>query len=210
MQKYHKIKTVYKRDPQTNYKSLLMGKFALAEFEYLRNNEWVFTEKVDGTNIRIIFEQGRLKFRGKSKNAQMQPLLMKKLEEFFLPLEDQFKTVFKDTDVCLYGEGYGPKIQKGGGNYRSDQGFVMFDIRVGDWWFQRKDVEDLAVQLKIDIVPIIGSGTLEDMVAKAQERFNSTWGDFKAEGIVARPAIELQERSGTRIITKIKCKDFKS
>lgn len=27
-------------------------------------------------------------------------------------------------DACLYGEGYGAKIQKGGGNYRADQDFV--------------------------------------------------------------------------------------
>lgn len=38
--------------------------------------------------------------------------------------------------------------------------------------------------------------------------FKSTWGDFQAEGIVARPSVELKNRAGERIITKIKCKDF--
>ena len=28
----------------------------------------------------------------------------------------------------MYGEGYGAKIQKGGGNYRQDQDFVLFDV----------------------------------------------------------------------------------
>ena len=39
--------------------------------------------------------------------------------------------------------------------------------------------------------------------------FKSQWGDFKAEGIVARPNTELVGRDGKRIITKIKQKDFK-
>jgi len=112
----------------------------------------------------------------------------------------------------LYGEGYGPKIQKGGGNYRQDQDFVLFDIKIGDWWLQRTDVEDIARKLNIDIVPIIGIGTLPDMVQKVRNGFNSAWSTtkltFKAEGIVARPEVELKTRSGHRVITKIKHKDF--
>jgi hypothetical protein len=46
------------------------------------------------------------------------------------------------------------------------------------------------------------------MCAIAQVGFTSTWGDFQAEGIVARPAVEMKTRSGHRIITKVKCKDF--
>jgi len=40
--------------------------------------------------------------------------------------------------------------------------------------------------------------------------FMSAWGEFKAEGIVARPSIELIARNGKRIITKIKHKDFET
>jgi len=70
-------------------------------------------------------------------------------------------------------------------------------------------VEDIGNKLNIDVVPIIGIGTLHRMIRMAQEGFKSTWGDFLAEGIVARPKIELKTRSGQRIITKIKYKDFK-
>ena len=110
--------------------------------------------------------------------------------------------------VCLYGEGYGAKIQKGGGNYRQDQGYVLFDVKIGEWWLERYSVEEIASTLKIDIVPVIGHGTLYDMVEKARSGFNSTWGDFKAEGIVARPCCELKSRNGNRVITKIKYRDF--
>ena len=46
------------------------------------------------------------------------------------------------------------------------------------------------------------------MIAMARKGFDSIWGAFKAEGIVARPTVELRTRSGKRIITKIKHKDF--
>jgi ATP-dependent RNA circularization protein (DNA/RNA ligase family) len=208
MKTYHKIPTVYSRDPETNYKSLLIGQFATPELDYLQHNIWVFTEKVDGTNIRVMFENGQITFGGKTDKAQIQASLVNKLNEIFLPQLETFKELFNDAEVCMYGEGYGPKIQKGGGNYRNDQSFVLFDIRIGEWWLKREDVEDIAKKFGLDVVPIIGEGTLREMVEKAKKGFNSIWGDFAAEGIVARPKTELIARNGLRIITKIKFKDF--
>jgi len=208
MSTYHKIPTVFSRDPETRYKTLLEGQFATPELDYLQKNIWVFTEKVDGTNIRIIFENEQITFGGKTDKAQIPASLVNKLNEIFLHQKETFIELFKDAEVCLYGEGYGPKIQKGGGNYRTDQSFVLFDIRIGEWWLQRKDVEDIAKKFGIDIVPVIGEGTLSEMVEKARNGFNSIWGDFLAEGIVARPKTELAARNGKRIITKIKYKDF--
>ncbi len=209
LKEYHKIQTVYKRDPATKHKTLIEGDFSLPEFKFLQNNEWIFTEKVDGTNVRVIFNEGTITFGGKTDRAQIPILLMNRLNNKFLLKIDDFKKVFGDNNVCLYGEGYGAKIQKGGGKYRQDQDFVLFDVKVDEWWLQRRDVEDIAKKLEIDIVPIIGVGTLHEMVKMAKTGFNSLWGDFIAEGIVARPAIELKFRNGDRIITKIKYKDFK-
>jgi len=205
MKEYPKIQTVFKRDPATKMKTLLEGQYTLPEFEYLKNNKWVFTEKVDGTNIRVRFRDGWITFAGRTDRAQIPEQLQLRLKERFT-----FAKMMKlfNTDVCLYGEGYGPKIQNGG-KYRKDQDFVLFDVRVGDWWLERTDVEDVADKLGLDVVPIIGEGTLDDMVMLAQGGFGSQWGDFKAEGIVARPEIELYARNGKRIITKIKYRDFK-
>ena len=207
MKEYHKIQTVYLRDPETKFKTLLEGRFALPEFEYLQNNEWIFTEKVDGTNIRIMFDGKEINFGGKTDNAQIPSFLVNKLNDLFRPLENKFAEMFPDG-ACLYGEGYGAKIQKGGGNYRQDQDFVLFDVKVGDWWLQRTDVEDIAGKLGVDVVPIIGKGTLHEMIERTKIGFNSQWGEFTAEGIVARPETELKTRTGGRIITKIKHKDF--
>ncbi len=209
MKEYHKIQTVYKRDPATKYKTLLEKEFSTPEFEYLQNNTWIFTEKVDGTNIRVMFDNEQITFGGKTDKAQIPPFLEKRLKERFLPLTDPFREMFEESEVCLYGEGYGAKIQKGGGKYRADQDFVLFDVRIAEWWLQRKDVEDVGQRLGIDVAPIIGEGTLHDMVEMVRASFKSRWGDFMAEGIVARPATELRARSGRRIITKLKYKDFK-
>lgn len=207
MKEYHKIQTVFLRDPQTNFKTLLDGQFAMPEFDYLKNNQWVFTEKVDGTNIRIKFDGEEITFGGKTDNAQIPGFLVNRLNEIFLPQLKKFRSIFTGP-TCLYGEGYGTKIQKMGGNYRPDQDFVLFDVKVGDWWLQRQDVQDVADKMGIDIVPIIGFGNLWQMVEMVMRGFDSCWGTFRAEGIVARPATELFARNGSRIITKIKHKDF--
>lgn len=208
MGEYPKIPTVYARDPATNFRTMIVGEFALPELEYLQNNIWEFTEKVDGTNIRIMSKDGVISFGGKTDNADIPTFLFAKLNEMFLPLQPKFVEEFNDAEVCFYGEGYGAKIQKGGGNYRKDQSFVLFDIRIGQWWLQRKDVDDIAAKFGLDSVPVIGEGTLHDMIAKVKNGFHSIWGDFMAEGIVARPKVELIARNGKRIITKSKHKDF--
>jgi hypothetical protein len=208
---YHKIDTVFKRDPETKFKTLLFGEYSQESFAYLAQNEWVFTEKVDGTNIRVLIAPvilgGDISFGGKTDSAQLPATLVIRLDTRFRTQRSLLNEMFPNG-ACLYGEGYGAKIQKGGGNYRADQDFVLFDIKVGEWWLQRTDIEGIASRLGCDVVPIIDRGTLRYMVAKVKDGFKSAWGDFLAEGIVARPTVELKNRDGSRIITKIKHKDF--
>ena len=209
MNEYHKIKTVFNRDPETKYRTLIEDDYALLEFEYLANNNWIFTEKVDGTNIRIIWDGfvEQITFGGKAERSQLPGKLVNTLSAWRESAD--FKDFFDEDvmDVCLYGEGYGPKIQSGG-KYRDNQAFVLFDVLIGKWWLKREDVEDIARHFRFAVVPIIGEGTLIELVEKVRTGFNSEWGDFIAEGIVARPEIELKARNGERIITKLKYKDF--
>ena len=207
MSEYHKINSIFKRDRTTN--RLIEGDWSTPEFEYLSNSIWTWSEKVDGTNIRVIFTGNSIAFGGRTDAAQIPAQLFGRLNERFLPKISVLSEIFPDGGI-LYGEGYGAKIQKGGGNYRQDQDFVLFDVRCGRWWLQRGDVEDIAAKLGLDVVPVIGSGTLKEAVELARAGIRSTWGDFEAEGIVARPKVELQTRGGQRIIAKIKCRDFKT
>lgn len=209
MKTYHKIKSLWKRE-SIRPCNLLVGQFAIPEFELLKDIIWIATEKVDGTNVRIMWDGDKVKFGGKTDNAQMPIFLIDKLNELFggEANEQLFEQTFSDEGgVCLYGEGYGSNIQKGGGNY-GDVNFVLFDVKIGNIWLQREDVEDIAKKLGIDIVPIIAEGTLLYLSDFVREGFNSTWGDFQAEGIIAKPKIELLDRRGNRIITKLKIKDF--
>lgn len=210
MSEYHKIHTVFKRDLQSRTKDIIEGEYSRPEFEYLANNAWTFTEKVDGTNIRVILKDGTVTFGGRTDAASIPANLVSRLNERFLTVSarQKFAAAFPDGAV-LYGEGYGPKIQKGGGLYRKDQDFVLFDIRVGRWWLLRPAVEDVAKCLGIDIVPIVGEGTIKDAVEKVRGGLTSAWGNFQAEGLVLRPKTELLTRGGDRIITKIKGRDFK-
>jgi hypothetical protein len=213
MNQYHKIQSLYKRDQKGK---MLFGEYSLPEFDYLKDNMWELTEKVDGTNIRVMYSDGELSFGGKTDNAQIPANLVNKLRDTFKveSFYDLFQAVEIDDGweyphVCLYGEGYGAKIQKGGGNYIPDGvDFVLFDVKVGDWWLKREDVEDIANKLGINTVPVLCFGTLEFMEKLCEDGFKSQWGDFIAEGIVARPQVELRDRAGHRIITKLKHKDF--
>lgn len=207
MNTYHKIQTVYKRDPDTKFKTLLDGQFSLPELEYLANNDWEWTEKIDGTNIRVVYNEHYLEFKGKTDKAEFYPGVKNRLEELFS--FSNFIEMFIDTDapVTFYGEAFGKGIQKGD-KYLDYVDFILFDVKIGEWWLKRKDVNDIAKKFNINSVPTIGYGTLYEAIEKTRKGFNSQWGDFIAEGIVARPTVELRARSGQRIITKIKYKDF--
>jgi len=203
--KYHKIQTIFLRDPENKYKTLLEGQFALPEFEYLANNLWVFTEKIDGTNIRIIWDGERVSFGGRTDNAQIPTFLYNRLSELF-PSE-LFLNLYKENPMVLYGEGYGAKIQSGGNYIPDGVNFILFDINIGNW-MPRDVVEDIAGKLSIQTVPIVGEGTLYDAVELVREGFKSKVGTQIAEGLVMRPSVELVGRTGNRIISKIKYKDF--
>ena len=203
---YQKIQTVFKRDPDTKYRTLLDGQFSLPEFEYLANNDWVFTEKVDGSNTVCIWDGVKVSYQGKTEDTQIPGKLISFLMDTLTP--DVMRSVFGDTPVHVFGEGYGGNIQQKS-QYGPEQKMVLFDVRIGDWWLERDKVEEIADSLGVEIVPIVGKGSLYDLVDLVQEGFKSAWGDFIAEGIVAKPFVSLNARDGGRIITKLKYADFR-
>ena len=206
MIEYHKIQSIFKRDENTH--KFIEGQYSLPEFEYLRDNQWEFTEKIDGTNIRIGWNGVGSKIGGRTESAQIPTFLYSKLTELFP--EDKLADVFPDVEgeAILFGEGYGAKIQKGGNYIPDGIDFILFDVKIGDWWLKREDVLGIAKSLAIRTVPVLRRGTLDDAVSAIKAGVKSTFGDFLAEGMVLRPTVELKSRSGHRIITKIKHRDF--
>ena len=163
MKEYHKIETIFERDEKT--KKLIIGKFRNQTVEYLKNNLWTFTEKVDGTNIRVYWDGHKVQYAGRTDKAVIPQHLLNKLNEIFGGEinEELFEQKFGEREVILFGEGYGPKIQNGG-LYRDDVNFILFDVMINGNYQSRENVEEIANYFKIDIVPIVVEGTLEDGV----------------------------------------------
>ena len=158
---YHKINSIYKRDEKTKE---FTNEFSLPEFEYLKDNLWEFTEKIDGTNIRIIWEDGELRFGGKTDNAQMPMKLLEKLQIIFT--KEKMQSVFPEPEgkIILYGEGFGASIQSGGKYIRDGVDFILFDVLIDRWWLNRESVEDIAKKFNLKIVKVIGEGNLDKAV----------------------------------------------
>lgn len=204
---YQKIQTVFKRDER---KVIVPWDYTLPEFELLAGVLWDFTEKIDGTNIRIHFNGERVTIGGRTDNAQVPTFLLAELQDLLDPGE--FKTAFDTdvTDVTLYGEGFGKKIQSGehyGLGDRHD--FALFDVRVGPWWLSREDVRNVAEKMRLNLVPVWGRMTLEDAIEETwHHTLVSAYPGATMEGLVGVPTVPLYNRKGDRIITKIKVKDF--
>ena len=209
MIEYNKIDTLYKRDMEGS-KKLLEGEFRNPTVEFLKDNVWQFTEKVDGTNVRIFWDGHNVQFGGRTDKAQMPAPLVNHLNSVFgTPEAEQiFEEKFGETPVILFGEGYGPKIQNGG-LYRNDVSFIMFDVLIADNYQLRESVEDIAKAFGVDVVPIIFEGTIQEGVDFVKTNPDSTMGTAKMEGLVGRPKIEMRDRCGKRVIVKIKWEDFK-
>lgn len=209
MKEYNKIETLFNRD-LNGTKKLIFGSYRNETVEYLKDCQWDFTEKIDGTNIRVHWDGHKVTFGGRTDNAQIPVPLINKLNEMFGGSinEELFEQKFGEAEVTLYGEGYGPKIQKGG-LYRSDVSFILFDVEIGNLYLKRESVEDIAKFFNIDVVPIILTGTLNDGINYVLKHPKSTFGTADMEGLVGRPKVEMQDRLGKRVIVKIKWEDFK-
>jgi ATP-dependent RNA circularization protein (DNA/RNA ligase family) len=207
MSEYHKIETLYERDEATHR---LKPELILKNRVYGIVNPWTWTEKIDGTNIRVIWKDGKLSFGGRTDNAQIHAELVKWLYAHVTP---EALTVAFPPDVTgavIYGEGYGPGIQKGGGLYADKKKLIVFDVRVGEWWLSDENMRDVASKLSLDAVPLLGEMSLADATEKVRAGFPSllNGGKAQAEGMVGRPSEALFDKKGSRLIVKLKTKDF--
>lgn len=214
IKEYHKIETLFERDIET--KKLIIGKFRNPTVEFLKDAVWQFTEKVDGTNIRVHWDGHKVSFAGRTDKAQIPSHLLARLEELFggEVNEQIFEQTFGEKEVTLYGEGYGHKIQTNG--YINGVDFILFDVFVGDIPLARENVENLAEVFHIEAVPIIFEGRLEHGIDIVKKHHMTIVGNLSVnegraymEGLVARPKMEMRDRLGNRVIVKIKYNDFK-
>lgn len=211
MAEYPKIQTLFKRDEKN---IIIPSMFTLDEFDYLKDCKWECTEKIDGTNIRIELTPKQLEFKGRTDRADIPKHLLERLKSIF-DKDTLSEYFFKDKEPCnitIYGEGYGTKIQKGGNYIKDGVDFILFDVKVGKWWLSREACEQVAKDLGLKIVPLMGYMTIQEACDFVKKGFKSTIAenkDYDAEGLVLKTPNGLLFRNGERIITKIKTVDFR-
>ena len=123
------------------------------------------------------------------------------------PVYDKIPTLY-----TIYGEGYGMKIQKGGGRYLSNSvSFIGFDVKVNDTYLLRDNAMSIFAKLECDTVPYFGQMTIDEAIDMVRTGFTSKVSEDKtliAEGLVLSSPIGLKNRRGERLIVKIKHEDY--
>lgn len=209
MTEYLKIETPFNRD-MNGTKKLIENNWRNETVEFLAGSPWICTEKIDGTNIGIVWDGHKVSYQGRTERSQIPAHLLNKLIELFgsNETEELFEQKFGNMSVILFGEGYGSKIQKCGVDYRND--VILFDVYLPDKniWLKRCDVEEIAKCFSIDVVPIVLEGTIYEAINFVKNKPKSTIGTADMEGLVCRPKVELYDRTNKRVIVKVKVCDF--
>lgn len=209
MKEYMKISNIFKFDEK--YRTIL----GMTEIcDTLKDIQWIGTEKIDGTNIRIYWDGHTIEIAGRTDKAQIPSHLLEYLKSIFLTVEMEyvFEQMFGEKETYLFGEGYGFKIQNNGGAYfknNKDVGFILFDVNVDGFDLSRDNVNDIAQKLGLEAVPVIFKGTLNEAINYVKQHHMSTLGnnEHEMEGLVLQPVIKLHDERHKPIKCKCKYRD---
>ena len=167
-------------------------------------------EKIHGTSAHILWKKGCLYFfsGGTSYSSFVSLFNQEELHSYFTT------TFTKLTDVIVYGEVYGGKLQRMSHIYGASLKFICFEVKVDSRWLSVPNAEDIVKKLNLEFVHYAPISTNIE-VLNAERDTNSIqairngMGSGKPrEGIVLRSPIELTMNNGERIIAKHKCKSF--
>lgn len=180
------------------------------ELEYLAKNPWAYKRKLNGENMRVMWNGEQAVWNGKTNDFKTDAVTAEYMNSTFL--EEIFEEKFgREKQVLLFGERMAPKAQGNELNLEAVE-FVLFDVKIGDAWLEPKNLRAVAKYFglhtcydfmrpedeKKDYVD-----TLENLIdAVAKGKFKD-W-----EGIVASPATGLFNRKGERLICKIKNHEY--
>jgi hypothetical protein len=223
---YPKTENLYARDPETHK---VGPEYGFRQPEVGLISRWLVTEKVDGMNMRVVWRpypvseesdpNGELLFFGRTDRANIPGDLRAHMQAAFT--DAQMREVFSivkagdasltyPDEVILFGEGYGPGIQKAGQAYGGEKRFILFDVVVNGTWLQWEDVLDVGCALGVPTVPVLcESCTLEEAKTIVAETWSNLLNSSEhVEGIVARTEPPLFDRRGKRIGFKYKVRDL--
>lgn len=220
---YPKKPGPYSRNPET--KKIEPGLWSNPQLQALdQPGLWIWTEKVDGTNIRVMWDGYKVSFGGRTDRANLPGPLLQYLEDTYGSdeAEEIFEQQFGLQRAVVFGEGYGPGIQKGG-VYRDDVSFIGFDLWVGgqhdqpekpSGYFQDYETGRAIMShaLNVPLVPevdiemsiteacgYVGGGHNNSIVAGLNNKKT-----FECEGLIGVPKIPFYNQYHEQIAVKIK------
>ena len=217
---YHKIQSLYKRNSDGRFIDAAYSTDILALLTET-SVPFRWTEKVDGTNIRIqLFPNGSFKVGGRTNNAQIPATLLQHLySDLDLTERQREYNVVQDGPIVIYGEGFGGSIQNMGEIYGPEPQFIVYDIwvqdetnRLGGYWLYPNEVKGITNAFDLPTTHCYGIGPINEaeyMVKHADyESALTTDKSLPPEGVVGTPVTQLYDRRGQRVIVKMKGRDY--
>jgi hypothetical protein len=225
---YPKMLTLFKlihAEGRTRKWSATSGEIlpATAPLHFIPFEDLVFTEKIDGTNMGIRFDNGILTHIQKHNSEcdrndkndnfyfEVGDTIAEKINNSKTEIINEVEIKVLDN-IIIYGELCGVKIQKGG-NYFDGRRFLVFDIynTITNQFFTWDAVKYFCEMIGLETVPEVVYDkedlkveNVKEFILNQKSVYNTNYG---AEGIVIR------YRKDTSVIkrwmAKIRKKDFK-
>jgi hypothetical protein len=162
-------------------------------------------EKIHGTSSHITWNgNDNIKFfSGGCKHDSFVKLFNK--EE----LIGQFKGIVGSSQVTIFGEAYGGKVQGMSRVYGDKLGFIAFEVYIDNMWLSVPQAYDLVNKMGLSFVDFVEVPAIIEELDKQRDRLSSLallnlMGDHPREGIVIRPPFEVVTSNHERIIAKHK------
>lgn len=199
-----KCKTLFKRDDRFK---VIIGDFTDDRFKQI--GLWTITEKLDGMSVILAWDGRELSFHGRTRRTQFNAAQQEYLAAVKADLAPRMATEFGEMAVHVYAEFIGPDIQGDPhkcGMYR----IFAFDVRVGGFWLDLDDAQDVCNRVGIDFVPVADIRMTTYEAIEVAQRTSSIVSPDEGyfEGIVARTDHYLYDNQGNRIMWKLKQTDF--
>lgn len=118
------------------------------------------------------------------------------------------------TDITVYGEAYGGKMQGMKDTYGPDLRFIAFEVKIDDKWLSPPRAFGLVTSLGLEFVPFEAIPFTDEAINAERDRPSVVAArrgmgfDKMREGIVLRPPFEVQLNNGCRVIAKHKRPEF--
>jgi hypothetical protein len=118
------------------------------------------------------------------------------------------------TDLVVFGEACGGKIQGMRGTYGGEMRFVAFEVKIGETWLSVPNAAYVAGKLGLSFVDFREVDATVEALDAERDRPSSLalslgLGENMREGIVARPLVEVRFSNGDRCIVKHKRDEFR-